>query len=256
MQILKTSEERELMRASCKLAASLLVYIEPFVKEGVSTNKLDSLCHEYLLDHQATPAPLNYHGFPKSICTSINDCICHGVPSDRVLQEGDLINIDVTCIKEGWHGDTSKTFFVGTPSKKQQDLRDCALQAMHKGIQACGPGAYTGDIGFAIERYVTRKGYFAVQEIGGHGIGKVFHDDPFIPSFGKKGKGTKLEPWTCITVEPMVNELSPDIQEFSIPNSSVKYYLTKDKGLSAQFEHTCLITDGKDGLGYEILTLP
>ena len=255
MQIL-SPEEIPLMRLAGKLAARLLEYIEPYIQPGVTTNRLDQLCHEYILDHKATPAPLGYRGFPKSICTSVNDCICHGVPDDRPLQEGDMVNVDVTCIKEEFHGDTSKTFFVGEVSQRARDLTNCAFQAMQKGIEAIRPNGTTGDIGFAIGRLVTRQGFYPVREIGGHGIGRKFHDDPFVPSFGKKGKGDILPPWSCITVEPMVNELSEGIREVSISGSSVKYYLTVDQGLSAQFEHTVLVRDGKEGVNYEILTLP
>lgn len=251
-----TKEEIPLMREACKISASLLVEIESHVKPGISTNELDKIGHEYTLSHGASPAPLGYNGFPKSLCTSVNDCICHGVPSDYVLKEGDIINIDVTSIKHGFYGDTSKTFFVGEVSQKAKTLTDCALKAMYKGIEAIQLGATTGDIGFAIGRFVTRKGFAPVEEIGGHGIGKVFHDEPFVPSVGKKGQGAPLIPWSCITVEPMVNEKSRDIKEFSIPGSSVKYYNTLDGGLSAQFEHTILIKDGSDGSHYEILTLP
>ena len=249
-------EEIPLMRASCQLAAQVLVFIKEHVQPGVSTLKLDQLCHEFILDHKAQPAPLNYQGFPKSICTSVNDCICHGVPNKSVLKEGDIINIDVTCIKEGFYGDTSKTFFVGEVSQVAKDLTDCAFQAMHKGILAIRPKGWTGDIGFAIEKYSTRKGFFPVREIGGHGIGRVFHDDPFVPSVGKKGKGDQLQAWSCITVEPMINQNNPYIKEYGIPNSSVKYYQTIDKSLSAQFEHTVLIKDELSQEPYEILTLP
>ncbi|MCY4512709.1 MAG: type I methionyl aminopeptidase [Bdellovibrionales bacterium] len=253
MQIL-SPEEIPLMRSACRLAARLLEYIEPYIQPGVTTNRLDQLCYEYILDHKATPAPLGYMGFPKSICTSVNDCICHGVPDTRPLQEGDMVNVDVTCIKEGFHGDTSKTFFVGEVSQRVKDLTNCAFQAMQKGIEAIKPHGTTGDIGFAVGRFVTRQGFFPVREIGGHGIGKKFHDDPFVPSVGKKGKGDILPPWSCITVEPMVNELSEGIRELSIPGSSVKYYHTVDQGLSAQFEHTVLVRDGAEGVNYEILT--
>ncbi|MGI9549529.1 MAG: type I methionyl aminopeptidase [Bdellovibrionales bacterium] len=245
-------EEIPLMRASCQLAAEVLVFIEEYIQPGVTTEKLDQLCHDFILSHSATPAPLNYNGFPKSICTSVNTCICHGVPDSTVLKEGDLINVDVTCIKDAFFGDTSKTFFVGEVSEEAKKLTQCAFQAMHKGIEAIKAHGTTGDIGFAINKSVTRSGFFPVLEIGGHGIGKKFHDDPFVPSIGKKGKGTRLKPWSCITVEPMVNEKSATIKEFPIPDSSVKYYHTIDGGLSAQFEHTILITDD----AYEILTLP
>ena len=251
-----SQKEIPLMREACQISARLLVEIEPFIQPGIATEELDKIAHDYTLSQGARPAPLNYKGFPKSICSSVNDCICHGIPSDYKLKEGDIVNIDVTSVKNGFYGDTSKTFFVGEVSKVAKELTNCALEAMHKGIEAIEPNGKTGDIGFAIGRFVTRKGFFPVEEIGGHGIGRVFHDDPFIPSVGKKNQGEELCPWSCITVEPMVNEKSRDIQEFSIPNSDVKYYNTRDKGLSAQFEHTVLITDGKNGFNYEILTLP
>lgn len=245
------------MRAAGKLAAEVLLHVEPYIQPKVTTAELDAICHDYILSHSAVPAPLNYNGFPKSICTSVNDCICHGVPDSEALREGDIVNVDVTCIKEGYHGDTSRTFFVGEVSKKAKDITDCAFQAMHRGIQAVQPFGFTGDIGFAISRYVTRRGFFPVREIGGHGIGRKFHEDPFVPSVGKKGKGESLKSWSCITVEPMINELSEGIKEYVIPGASVQYYRTVDGGLSAQFEHTVLITDGRDGRSpYEILTLP
>ena len=248
--------EIPLMRQSCQLASQVLVFIEEHVKPGIRAEELDKLCHDFILSHGAVPAPLNYKGFPNSVCVSINSCVCHGVPDATVLKEGDIVNIDVTCIKEGFYGDTSKTFFVGEVSEIAKDLTDCAYQAMLKGIEAIRPYGKTGDIGFAIEKYSRRKGFFPVREIGGHGIGKVFHDDPFVPSYGKKGRGEILQPWSCITVEPMINQNSPDIKEFDIPNSSVKYYNTVDGSLSAQFEHTILIQDENSNEPYEILTLP
>ena len=248
-------DEIPLMRSSCQLAAQVLLFIEEHVQPGQSTEKLDQLCHDFILSHGATPAPLGYKGFPKSICTSVNSCVCHGVPDKRPLQEGDIVNIDVTCIKEGFHGDTSKTFFVGEVSQMAKDLTDCALQAMHKGIKAIRPNGTTGDIGFAIEKYANKRGFFPVKEIGGHGIGRTFHDDPFVPSFGKKRRGEPLVPWSCLTVEPMLNEKSSHIKEYDIPDSSIKYYHTIDNTLSAQFEHTILIKDEKSEEAYEILTL-
>ena len=255
MQVL-SGDEIPLMRRACRLSARLLDYIAQYVQPGVTTERLDRICYEYIRDHGASPAPLGYGGFPKSICASVNDCICHGVPDSRPLRDGDIVNLDVTCIKEGFHGDTSRTFFVGEVSQRAEELTDCARQAMEEGIEAIRPHGRTGDIGFAVGRFVTRRGFFPVREIGGHGIGRKFHDDPFIPSVGKKGRGELLVPWSCITVEPMVNELSGDIRERSIPGSSIKSYHTADQGLSAQFEHTILITDGKGGINYEILTLP
>jgi methionyl aminopeptidase len=181
----------------------------------------------------------------------VNGVICHGVPDQTVLKEGDIINLDVTCYKNGFHGDTSATFLVGAVSERARDITDCAYQAMMKGIEAITPNGTTGDIGFAVGKYVTKRGYYPVREIGGHGIGRQFHEDPFVPSFGKKGRGDRLLPWGTLTVEPMVNETSAAYDEIAIPNSSIKYYVTGDQKLSAQFEHTVLITD----TGYEILTL-
>jgi methionyl aminopeptidase len=240
------------MRIVGRLAAQTLRYIGKFVKAGVTTDELDKIVHEYTLSTGCIPATLGYHGYPKSICTSINQVVCHGVPDNTRLKEGDIINIDVTSLREGFHGDCSATFFVGKVSDKAKELVMAAEQARDKGIEAIVPGAMTGDIGFAIDKFATRKGYATVKEIGGHGIGKIFHDDPFVPSFGKKGKGDPLIPWHCITVEPMINEGTAAIKEFDIPGSSHKYYETADGKLSAQFEHTILVTD----TGYEILTLP
>lgn len=240
------------MRAAGRLAARTLEHVAKFVRPGITTNEIDKIVHDFTLSNGARPAPLGYHGFPKSVCTSINACICHGVPDETALKEGDIVNIDVTSILDGYYGDTSRTFFVGEVSQVARDLTDCAEKAMLKGIEEVRPFATTGDIGFAINKLVTKRGYHVVKEIGGHGIGKVFHDDPFVPSYGKKGRGPKLVPWCCITVEPMVNQTAAATEEFSIANSDIKYYLTADRTLSAQFEHTVLVTD----TGYEIMTLP
>jgi methionyl aminopeptidase len=245
-------DEIEKMRIVGRLAAQTLQYIGKFVKAGVTTDELDKIVHEYTLSTGCIPATLGYHGYPKSICTSINQVVCHGVPDSTKLKDGDIINIDVTSLREGFHGDCSATFFVGKPTDAAKNLVMAAEQARDKGIEAIIPGAFTGDIGFAIDKFATRKGYSTVKEIGGHGIGKIFHDDPFVPSFGKKGKGDPLIPWHCITVEPMINEGSAAIKEFDIKGSSHKYYETADGKRSAQFEHTILVTD----TGYEILTLP
>ena len=238
------------MEKVCRLAAETLVHVAKFAKAGITTDELDKIAHDFTLSHDAKPAPLGYHGFPKSICTSLNDVVCHGVPDSTVLKDGDILNLDITCLKWGFHGDTSMTVFIGEPSAEAKRLVECAEQAMLRGIEVVGPSATTGDIGFAINKFVTKSGYHAVREIGGHGIGRGFHEDPFVPSFGKKGRGDRLRPWGTLTVEPMVNQRSAEIVEMPIPNSSIKYYLTGDKSLSAQFEHTVLITDS----GYEILT--
>lgn len=213
-----TPDEIKKMRAAGKLAARTLEYVAKYVRPGITTNEIDKIVHDYTLSNNAKPAPLGYHGFPKSVCTSVNACICHGVPDKTVLTEGDIVNVDVTCILDGFYGDTSRTFFVGEVSDLAKDITDAAEKAMWKGIEEVRPTATTGDIGFAINKLVTKRGYHVVREIGGHGIGKVFHDDPFVPSYGKKGRGPKLQPWCCITVEPMINQTDAEIEEFSIPN--------------------------------------
>jgi methionyl aminopeptidase len=240
------------MRAVGKLAARTLEHAGKFIRPGVTTAEIDQIIHDFTLAAGATPAPLGYNGYPKSSCTSVNSVICHGVPDSTVLKEGDIINVDVTSILEGFFGDTSRTFFVGEVSDAAKDITDCAERAMWRGIEEVRPYVTTGDIGFAINKLVTKRGYHVVREIGGHGIGKVFHDDPFMPSYGKKGRGPKLLPWCCVTVEPMINQTDAEIEEFPILNSEIKYYHTADRTLSAQFEHTVLVTD----TGYEILTLP
>ena len=184
----KTANDIRLMEQACQLAAETLRYTGKFVRAGITTDELDQIANDFILSKGAKSACIGYEGYPKAICTSINNVICHGVPCDEKLVDGDMINIDITVIKSGFHGDTSSIFFVGKPTDRVQKLADCAFGAMHKGIEAAVAGAFTGDIGFAIEKFVTRKGYYAVKEIGGHGIGRGFHEDPFIPSFGKKGK--------------------------------------------------------------------
>lgn len=244
------ASEIRMMEKAGRLAANGLQNVGKYVKAGVTTNELDKIVHDYFLSHGAKPATLDYKGYPKSSCTSVNHCICHGVPDDEPLKDGDIVNVDITCLLEGFHGDTSSMFLVGDVSEKARDLCDAAFEAMHKGIEQVVPGNTTGDIGFAINKLVTRRGYYPVKEIGGHGIGRIFHTEPFVPSYGKKGKGVKLTPWYCITVEPMINETNAEIEEFPIPGSLHFYYETADKSLSAQYEHTVLITDK----GHEILT--
>lgn len=246
----KTANEIRLMEEVCQLAARTLEHTGKHVKAGITTNELDQIAYDFTLSHDAKPAPLNYHGFPKSICTSVNGVVCHGVPDDKPLQNGDIVNIDITCLKNGFHGDNSKTFFVGEVSENAKKITDAAHQAMMKGIEQVGPKATVGDIGFAIEKYTTRQGFHVVRELGGHGIGREFHEEPFVPSFGKRGKGAELQPFVCITVEPMINETGAPIREFDIPGSAIKWYDTSDGTLSAQFEHTILVTDK----GYQILT--
>lgn len=247
-----SKDEIKKMALVCKLAAKSLEYIGASVKPGVTTAELDQIVYDHTLSLGCEPACLGYHGYPKTICTSVNSIICHGLPDATVLKEGDIINVDITHKKDGFFGDCSATFLVGKVSDRAKDIVQAALEARDLGIEVARPGATTGDIGFAIDKFVTRRGYSTVKEIGGHGIGRQFHEEPFVPSYGKKGRGDVLVPWQCITVEPMVNEGSAAIKEIDIPNSSIKYYETTDRKLSAQFEHTILITD----VGFEILTLP
>ena len=247
-----SAEEIQKMKKVCQLAARTLEYIEKYVTPGRLLSEIDQLVYDYTLSAGAKPAPLGYHGYPNSVCTSVNDIVCHGLPDQYVLKEGDIVNVDVTPTLDGFFGDTSATFLVGNVSEADRRLVSAAKEARDRGILAIQPGGTTGDIGFEIHKFVTRGGYTAVKEIGGHGIGRKFHEEPFVPSFGKKGRGDKLLPWRCITVEPMVNQGKADVVEFDIPNSSIKWYRTIDGLNSAQFEHTVLITD----TGYEILTLP
>jgi len=244
-------EEIKKMKVACNLAAKVLSYTAKFVKPGITTLELDKIADDYTLSLGAVSACTGYHGYPASTCISVNQVICHGLPGAYVIKEGDILNIDVTVKKDGFFGDTSKTVMVGNVSDVAKDLVQCAYDAMMIGIETIKPGGWTGDIGFETNKFVTRKGYSTIKEIGGHGIGRVFHSDPFVPAFGKKGKGERFIPWTCFTVEPMVNEGTDEFIEFPIKGSSIKYYETRDGKLSAQFEHTILMTD----TGYEILTI-
>lgn len=245
-------DEIEKMRKACRLAAETLDYLEKYVKAGINTLEIDKLVHDFMLTRGAVPATLGYHGWPSSCCTSINEVVCHGVPNSKdVLKNGDIINIDVTAKLDGFFGDTSRTYLIGEVSPEARELVESAKKAMELGIEAITPNGTTGDIGFEINKFVTRKGYTTVKEIGGHGIGRTFHDEPFVPSWGKKGKGDRLKPFYCLTVEPMVNAGTDEVDEYAVPGSTIKWYTTADKMLSAQFEHTVLITD----TGYEILTL-
>lgn len=240
------------MRKACSLAARTLEYVAKYVKAGISTEELDRIVEDFTQSHGAKSGPLGYHGYPKSICTSVNSVVCHGVPNSYKLKDGDIVNVDVSPVLDGFFGDTSATFIIGEVPEATRYLVDTAREARDKGIEAIAPGGTTGDIGFAIDKFATRRGFTTVKEIGGHGIGRIFHGEPFVPSYGKKGKGDLLVPWHCITVEPMLNQGSAAIKEINIPGSTHKEYVTSDGKLSAQFEHTVLVTD----TGYEILTLP
>lgn len=247
-----SKDEIRKMERVCRLAAEVLNNVEKYIKPGITTDEIDKIVADFTLTRGATSAPLGYHGFPKSVCTSVNEVVCHGLPNSYVLKEGDIINVDVTPKLDGFYGDSSRTFFVGQASDVARDLVETAKRAMEIGIEQIVPNGWTGDIGFETNKFVTRKGYTVVKEIGGHGVGRTFHDAPFVPAFGKKGKGERLVPFHCITVEPMVNEGTEEFDEHDIPGSTIKWYTTSDKKLSAQFEHTVLVTDS----GYEILTLP
>jgi methionyl aminopeptidase len=244
-------DEIQKMRVVCKMAAKVLNYTAKLAKPGMTTLELDKIADAYTLSLGGVSACTGYHGYPMSTCISVNDVVCHGLPGDYVIQDGDILNIDVTVKKDGFFGDTSKTIMIGNVTPDAQKLVQTAYDAMMVGIESIKPNGWTGDIGFETDKFVTRKGYTTIKEIGGHGIGRVFHSDPFVPAFGKKGKGEKLRPFTCFTVEPMVNEGTDEFIEFAIHGSSIKYYKTADGLLSAQFEHTVLLTD----VGYEILTI-
>jgi len=239
-------EAMEGMRAAGKLAAEVLDYITPHVQIGVTTEALDQLCHEFILDHGAIPAPLNYKGFPKSICTSINHVICHGIPGSKRLRDGDTINIDVTVILNGWFGDTSRMFFVGKPKILAQRLCKVTFEAMWKGIEAVKPGAHLGDIGHAIQTHAEANRFSVVRDFCGHGIGRVFHDEPSVVHFGKPGTGVELKPGMFFTIEPMINAGKPEAKVLADGWTAV----TRDKSLSMQFEHTLAVTED----GYEVFT--
>ena len=243
---IKNAEEIEQMRATCTLAAQVLEMIAPEVKPGVTTNRLNDLCHQFILDHGAIPSPLNYYGFPKSICTSVNEVVCHGIPDKKPLREGDLVNLDITTTLNGFHGDTSKSYCVGEVSDDVKKIDRVALESLRRGIRAVRPGGTLGDVGHAIQTYVESEGCSVVQEYCGHGIGRNFHEDPQVLHYGKPGRGLKLRPGMTFTIEPMVNLGRREIRvlddEWTV--------ITKDGSLSGQYEHTLLITPE----GYEVLT--
>lgn len=242
------SADFEKMRKAGKLAAQILDFIAPYVEIGVSTDYLNELCHNKIIENNAIPAPLNYRGFPKSICTSINHVVCHGIPSDKKLKNGDIINIDVTVIVDGWHGDTSRMYYVGEPSIKAKKLVQTTYESMMIGIEQVKPGATVGDIGYAIQNFAENAGYSVVRDYCGHGIGRVFHADPSILHYGKKGSGIVLEEGMFFTVEPMINVGG---YKTILSKHDGWTVTTRDKSLSAQFEHTIAVTKN----GYEIFTV-
>lgn len=250
---IKNNEDIKKMRIAGKLASQVLDYISNFVAPNITTEELDKLCHEYMLNVQETiPAPLNYAPpghtpFPKSICTSVNNQICHGIPGEKILKKGDIVNIDITVIKDGYHGDTSRMFFVGAPSIQAKRLCEITYESMWLGIKQVKPGNFLGDIGFTIQNHAEKNGFSVVREFCGHGIGKVFHEDPQILHYGSPGKGLKLEAGMIFTIEPMINAGKKDIK--ILPDGWT--VVTKDRSLSAQWEHTILVTEKS----YEVMTL-
>lgn len=245
---IKSSREIELMRKTCTLAKETLEYIAPFVVEGVTTEYLNKLCHDYIVEHEAIPSPLNYHGFPKSICTSLNHVICHGIPSEKdILKNGDILNIDVTTYLNSFHGDTNQTFFVGEVTPAVKKLVDITYLCLREGIKKVRPDGRLGDIGAVIEEMAHDHGYSVVEEYCGHGIGREFHEEPQVVHYGEAGTGVIMKPGMTFTIEPMINIGKRHCRVLK-DNWTV---ITKDKSLSAQFEHTILVTD----TGFEILTL-
>ena len=236
------------MRVASRLAADILDMIEDYVKPGVTTDELNQICHDFIIGEQdAIPAPLNYRGFPKSICTSVNNVVCHGIPGDKTLKSGDAINIDITVIKRGFHGDTSRMFMVGKENILARRLATVAREAMWLGIQELAPGKRLGDIGEAIQKHVESHRYSVVREYCGHGIGKMFHEDPQVLHYGKRDTGMELREGMTLTVEPMVNAGKAGVR--LLPDGWT--VVTRDRSLSAQWEHTCLVTAD----GFEVLTL-
>ena len=250
---IKNTEDITKMRIAGKLASEVLDYITEFVKPGISTDEIDKLCHEFMVKEQGTiPAPLNYappgHSpYPKSVCTSINNQICHGIPSQKILKKGDIVNIDVTVIKDGYHGDTSRMFYAGEPSIQAKRLCDITYECMWLGIYQVKPGNTLGDIGYAIQTHAESNGYSVVREFCGHGIGTVFHEEPQVLHYGNKGFGEELVEGMIFTIEPMINAGKKDIK--MLPDGWT--VVTKDRSLSAQWEHTILVTKE----GFEVLTM-
>ncbi len=245
---IKTPEEVEKIRIAGRMAAEVLDMITEHVRPGVTTEELNSICHEHItVKQQATPAPLNYRGFPKSICTSLNHVVCHGIPGERVLKKKDIINIDVTVIKDGYHGDTSRMYYVGEPTVRGRRICDIARTSLEKGIEVVRPGVTLGDIGHAIQKYAEGENCSVVREYCGHGIGRLFHEEPQILHYGKPGEGLAIEAGMVFTIEPMINAGKRQVKLLGDDWTVV----TKDRSLSAQWEHTVLVTD----TGYELLTL-
>jgi len=244
--IMKTEEQIDGIRKSCKLTHEILDMVGERIKAGITTNDINTWVHEYTIEHNAYPAPLGYGGFPKSVCTSINDVICHGIPDDTVLKDGDIVNVDVTCILDGYYGDANRMYIIGEGSKEAVDLVRISKECLEIGIEQVKPYNTLGDIGYAIQQHAESHGYSVVYDYGGHGIGLEFHEEPFVPHIGRKGEGTILLPNMTFTIEPMINIGSPEADVLEDDWTAV----TVDGSLSAQWEHTIRVTE----TGYEILT--
>ncbi|GMR21432.1 MAG: type I methionyl aminopeptidase [Gammaproteobacteria bacterium] len=245
--IIKTAEEIEKMRVAGCLAGEVLNMVRGHVRPGITTGELDRICHDYIVnEQQAVPAPLHYKGFPKSICTSVNHQVCHGIPGDKKLKKGDIVNIDITVIKDGYHGDSSKMFHVGEPSLQAKRLSEISRECMLKGIDQVRPGAHLGDIGHAIQQHAESNHFSVVREYCGHGIGRHFHEEPQVLHYGDAGAGVELKPGMVFTVEPMINAGKKEVR--LLPDQWT--VVTRDHSLSAQWEHTILVTKE----GHEVLT--
>ncbi len=245
---IKTPEEQDKMRVAGRLAGEVLDMIGAHVQPGITTDELDRICHDYIVNSQrAIPANVGYNGFPKTICTSVNHVVCHGIPNDRKLRDGDIVNIDVTVIKDGWHGDTSKMYFAGEPSVLAKRLVQVTHDAMLTGIKSVKPGARLGDIGYVIQQYAENHGFSVVREYCGHGIGRIYHEDPQVLHYGTPGTGLELQSGMVFTIEPMINAGKRHVR--LLPDGWT--VVTKDHALSAQWEHTILVTH----TGHEILTV-
>jgi methionyl aminopeptidase len=242
-----TPADLDKARVAGKLAADVLAMLVEHVKPGVTTDYLDQLCHDYIVNvQQAIPANVGYHGFPKTVCASVNHVICHGIPSAKVLKNGDIVNIDVAVIKDGWYGDTSRMYFVGEPSQLARRLVTTTYEAMCAGIKAVRPGAHLGDVGHAIQTVAHREGFSVVHEYCGHGIGQIYHDDPQVLHYGRRGEGLVLKPGMLFTIEPMINAGKRHCKQ--LPDGWT--VVTKDHSLSAQWEHMVAVTED----GYEVIT--
>lgn len=246
--VINSPEQVAMSRAAGALAAEVLAMVAPHVKAGVSTDQLDKLCHDFIVDElNAIPANIGYHGYQKTLCTSVNQVVCHGIPSAKALEEGDILNIDVAVIKDGWYGDTSRMYFVGEPSPKARHLVETAYEAMWAGIRVVRPGATLGDVGHAIQKLAEGEGFGVVRDYCGHGIGKVYHDKPDVLHYGRPGQGLVLRPGMIFTIEPMLNA-----GKFGVKTLSDGWtVVTKDQSLSAQWEHMVVVTDD----GFEVLTV-